>query len=148
MRAYARAHIRLGRIEQAIELFEKLYTALPKDPDILNALAYAYDMQGDKRALEYAARAYKLAPEQASVLDTYGWLLTRNGQPAKALKHLRKARLLAPAAAEVRYHLGVTLHQLDRDDEAVSELRGALHKSTGFEGAAQAAALLNKLAPG
>jgi len=147
IRAYATAHIYLGRVDEAVRLHLKLLDALPDDPAALNSLAYAYEKLGDPRALEYATQAFELAPKQPAVLDTYGWVLTRQGQPEKALKHLREARILAPNDAEIRYHLGVTLHELGRDKEAVRELQSALQESTSFDGATEAAALLSQLAP-
>ncbi len=55
-------------------------SAIPNDVDVLNNLAQVAIRQGDKAAVEYAERAYKLANNEAAVLDTLGWALVRHGQ--------------------------------------------------------------------
>ena len=41
----------------------------------LNNLATAYQQEKNPLALEYAEKAYKLAPDSPAVLDTLGWIL-------------------------------------------------------------------------
>ncbi|MDP3905940.1 tetratricopeptide repeat protein [Novosphingobium sp.] len=74
---------------------------------VLNNMAYAQAMLGNlDRARELADKALKLAPDNASVLDTAGWVRIRSGkdlEQGKAL--LRKAAQKAPGNAAIRAHL-------------------------------------------
>ncbi|MDD1627448.1 MAG: tetratricopeptide repeat protein, partial [Methylococcaceae bacterium] len=57
----------------------------------LNNLAFLYSQQNDPRALELAKKAYEKAPESAAILDTYGYILFKQGQPKESLTILEKA---------------------------------------------------------
>src|SRR5439155_952881 len=62
-----------------------LEAALKRDPDnaqVLNNLAYALTELGDRRATDYVERAFRQAPNNASIVDTYGWALLRTPLPA------------------------------------------------------------------
>ena len=144
-RHYAGALIRLGELEKGIRLYESISQALPDDPAVLNSLALAYHKMGDPRALGYAQKALEYAPEAASILDTVGWLLVDQGEPGKALRYLREARIRAPSVPDVQFHLGVALHQLGRDTEALNELNGVLSEHPVFDGSDDAQALVSKL---
>jgi tetratricopeptide (TPR) repeat protein len=88
------------------------YEALVRQTDgqnalVLNNLAYAYSQMGDQaRALRLAERALKLAPDNASVMDTTGWLLYRSGKHhQRSLTLLRSAASKAPRDAAIAQHL-------------------------------------------
>ena len=78
-----------------------------KSPIVLNNLAFAHGKLGNSaKALDYALRALKLAPESASVMDTAGWLLVETGgDRSRALDLLRAAARKAPDNATIREHL-------------------------------------------
>ncbi|MFT5390941.1 MAG: putative PEP-CTERM system TPR-repeat lipoprotein [Gammaproteobacteria bacterium] len=145
LRTYGAALLELDRVDEAIEFHTKMLVAVPDDPGVLNALAYAYNEKGDAKAKEYAEKAHALAPQRPSVLDTYGWILTRQGQPAVALQFLRQALHLAPNSGEIEFHLGATLFELGRQKEAMAQLRSALSRSATFNGAKEAQALVDKI---
>lgn len=74
---------------------------------VLNNLAFAYSQTGaSAKALEYAERALKLAPDNPSVMDTTGWLLHRAGKDRqRALALLREAARKSPGNATIVKHL-------------------------------------------
>lgn len=74
---------------------------------VLNNMAYAQAMLGNfSRARELADKALKLAPDNASVLDTAGWVRVRSGKDVEQGKDLlRKAVQKAPGNAAMRAHL-------------------------------------------
>jgi len=63
----------------------------------------------DPKALGYAERAVKLAPNNAAVLDTYGTLLVKNGEADKGLPFLEQARRLAPSRNDLRLNYAKAL---------------------------------------
>lgn len=78
-----------------------------RNPLVLNNMAYAQLMTGNlARARMFADRAVKEAPENASVLDTAGWVRVRSGKDlAEAKRLLRLAAEKAPDNATIRAHL-------------------------------------------
>jgi len=51
-----------------------------------------------------AARAYKVAPNNGAVLDTYGWILYKAGKYEQAKPLIKKALELLPDDAEIQKH--------------------------------------------
>lgn len=78
-----------------------------KNALVLNNLAFAYSQAGDSaKALKYAERALRLAPDNPSVMDTTGWLLHQSGKDGqRALALLREAARKAPGNATIARHL-------------------------------------------
>lgn len=144
-RLLASAYLYDGNLAAAIAQNERLLENLPDDAAILNNLAGLYLKMRDPRALDYGKKAYLLAPEQPAALDTYGWVLVQNGDPARGLVLLRQAHARAVKNPEVRYHLAVALDRLGRSAEARRELKKALRTGGDFDGAADARALLRRL---
>ena len=116
----------------AIEQFQILLKTDPQNVGVLNNLAWAYDQEKDPKALEYGEKAYKLAPESAAVLDTYGWLLIQKGDINGGMPLLKKAASLSPTAAEIRYHLAQALLKSGDKTGARSELEAAVANGKGF----------------
>jgi len=91
--------------EQAITWYEKSVELNPEMPAALNNLAWMYYERKDPRALEYAKKAYDLAPNVAAIADTYGWILVEKGELKKGIELLTKAAALEPENQEILYHL-------------------------------------------
>lgn len=90
---------------QAITWYEKSVELNPQMPAALNNLAWMYYERKDPRALEYAKRAYDIAPNVAAIADTYGWILVEKGELKKGIELLTKAAALEPENQEILYHL-------------------------------------------
>ena len=74
---------------------------------VLNNMAYAQSMLGNHdKARSFADQALKLAPDNASVLDTAGWVRFRAGQDLENAKRLlRRAAEQAPQNKTIQLHL-------------------------------------------
>ncbi len=81
---------------EAIKHYRILLDSQPNNPALLNNLAWIMGQTKDPKALEYAEKAYKLAPEQPSVADTLGSLLVAKGDVNRGIELLKKAYSLAP----------------------------------------------------
>ncbi|RJG27618.1 PEP-CTERM system TPR-repeat protein PrsT [Massilia cavernae] len=126
---------------------EHLHAVLRFDPAnvmALNDLAWASQQLKRKDALSYAERAYKLAPNNAAVLDTLGWILMDNGETRRALPLLKNASALAPGSSDIRFHYGAALAKSGDKRSARAEIERAM-AGTSFTHKAEAKALLATL---
>lgn len=107
-----------------------------EDPYVLNNLAYLYvDLLDEpEKALPYAEKAAAMLPENAAVLDTYGWALFKVGRTTEAETQLLRAVQLGQVGATVRYHLGVVYEQSGRNREALQQYRRAYDMVRNDEG--------------
>jgi putative PEP-CTERM system TPR-repeat lipoprotein len=106
---------------------QQLRNALEFDPDnvvVANNLAWVLGEMGDPKAIEYAERAYTLAPNVAGVNNTYGWLLVQKGNTARGIELLRRAVELAPNDVNKRLILARALVKAGDKSAAKKELAG------------------------
>ena len=145
IKALGEAQLRANNLKAARLSYENVLKLNPNDLTALNNLAYLLVKDKDPSALVIAEKAYRLAPEDASINDTLGWALLSSGKPDKALHYLREARLRNPKSGEIRYHLASALAQLGKRDEARRELEGAFNGNS-FESQDAARRLMDELA--
>jgi tetratricopeptide (TPR) repeat protein len=80
-------------LKMAIAEYKSLLEKMPNNTSVLNNLAYML-AEGDENigdALKYAEKVYSLSPNDPGVLDTYGYVLYKNGKYTEALGHLNAA---------------------------------------------------------
>lgn len=111
-----------GQPKQAALEIEATLVQDPSNAAALNNLALAYQQLKDPRAQKTAEDAVKLAPDNAVILDTLGWILVDSGDAARGVVELRKAIAKAPAARDIRYHLAAGLKKTGDLDGARKEL--------------------------
>jgi putative PEP-CTERM system TPR-repeat lipoprotein len=140
----ATAYADVGRVKEALALYEQLLEQSPESVPLLNNIALLYQKAGDGRAIELARRAYEAEPSSVT-MDTYGWILVLAGRVDDGLAMLRNAKLRAPNVPEIRYHLAVALNAKGQTEAAKKELRAALQTGHAFDGRVDAEALSAKL---
>jgi tetratricopeptide (TPR) repeat protein len=118
---YARAlgWERRDNIARAEADFRKILVADPDSTAALNALGYTLADRTTRyqEALELIDRARAADPDNAAIIDSYGWLLYRLGRKEEALVELRRA-LSLQKDPEIAAHVGEVLWELGRKDEA------------------------------
>lgn len=114
---------------EAVQHYEILLKATPKNPLVLNNLAVAAGKMNDPRALGFAEEALKLAPTSPAILDTYGMLLVDKGEVAKGLVQLEKAKAGAPQAFAIRINLAQAYIKADRKPDARRELQSVVDEA-------------------
>jgi tetratricopeptide (TPR) repeat protein len=126
-------------LEKAVGAYESLLQKTPKNDNsvVLNNLAYML-AQGNLRlgdALEYAKRAMEQKPDEANYLDTYAFVLYKNGRNAEALQSLtaaiRQYEVQGIAPPEVYEHLGMVHEALGDGKKALAAYRRALEAGAG-----------------
>ncbi len=104
--AWAGFESKAGEHARARALAEQVLAATPDAPGALNMVGFALvEARRDlPRARRLLARARGLAPGDASVLDSWGWLLRAEGDLAGADRALTRAVLIAPHEPEILAH--------------------------------------------
>lgn len=110
---------------------DSTYEAILKD-DSLNAYAmnnYAYFLSLRKMNLDKAAamskKSMELDAENASYMDTYGWILYTQKNYKEAKVYIEKSLLYSPNNAEVCDHLGDVLYQMNDKEGALKNWKKA-----------------------
>jgi tetratricopeptide (TPR) repeat protein len=95
-----------------------------------NALGYTFAERGIrlKEALELIQKAVSLAPDDAFIQDSLGWIQFRMGRSDEALATLRKAYNVR-RDPEIAAHLGEVLWAAGKKEEALQLWRTALNES-------------------
>ena len=93
-----------GDAKEALKLYEKVLELRPNELTSLNNAAWLYSTLGNSRGEALARRAFKLAPNNPAILDTYGWTLYKSGQTETAKPLIKKAHELAPDNADIKAH--------------------------------------------
>ncbi len=116
----------MGRLDDAINLYRKTAKRWPDSAMTLNALGYTLADRTDQydEAAKLIQKALELDPESAAIIDSWGWVLHRQGQHDEALIHLERAyeRFRDP---EVASHIVEVLWALQRHDDAETTLENA-----------------------
>jgi tetratricopeptide (TPR) repeat protein len=140
-----RIYLRQGETDRAQEMFEKV---LHDDANMTGAkidLAYLL-AESDRdldRALQLAEEAQRSMSEDPDAAHTVGYVYFRKGLHEAALQQLLRAVEFSeaqPGGREptLRYHLGLTLDALHRNEEAVDAFEKALAIDSDFPHAADA----------
>jgi Flp pilus assembly protein TadD len=106
---------------------------------------YAYQVA--ETGLPAAQRGVDLAPEDADMLDTLGWVQVNLGDPAAAKPLLLDALALAPENPGVLLHLGVAYLQEGRVDTAYTYLDKARMLGGESPAGVQAAQIIGQYFP-
>jgi putative PEP-CTERM system TPR-repeat lipoprotein len=101
----ATIYLNQGLYDQAKKHYLAVVDKKPDNVLVLNNLAYLYAAEQSPEAMVYAQKAHKLAPDTPVVLDTYGYLLVKQGNLKEGLPLLERAAKLLPDNAEVQFHL-------------------------------------------
>ncbi len=91
--------------DSAISWYEKNIELDPNAAASMNNLAWLYYEQKNPKALGLAEKAYKLAANNPSIIDTYAWVLVESGKVSEGYELLQKAATLAPTNKEIQDHL-------------------------------------------
>jgi putative PEP-CTERM system TPR-repeat lipoprotein len=125
--------------------YRSLLEAQPDNPILLNNYAWVAGKLRDPKALEYAERANKLAPDQPPFMDTLGVLLIEKGDVTRGVDLLQKAVAIAPDAAGIRLNLARGLIKAGQKDAARKELDTLAKLGEKFPGQAEVARLTKEL---
>ncbi|KXU90104.1 hypothetical protein CI15_08040 [Paraburkholderia monticola] len=123
---YAMAAEKTGHFDVMEAQLRKLIQTQPDNPQAYNALGYSLADRNQRlpEADKLVEKASALAPNDAFIMDSVGWVKYRMGDTADAIKLLRKAYSLQPNA-EIGAHLGEVLWKAGEQDQARAAFREA-----------------------
>jgi Flp pilus assembly protein TadD len=133
-----------NRNDEAMAEHETLLKQDANNAVLLNNLAWLYGLKKDPRALDYAEKAFAIAPTP-NIGDTLAWLLVQKGDTERALPILAKATTDAPAVAQIRYHYAVALKNAGRASDAKRELEAVVKANQPSDELSQAKTMLKEL---
>jgi putative PEP-CTERM system TPR-repeat lipoprotein len=141
-----------GNMQAAIERYEIVNQAEPRNVLVLNKMAWALGEAGQQeRAVKMAKLAYELDSDSIDVLDTYGWLLVRQDQMVQGMSLLKQAvsklRTTGQDAYDntIRFHLAAAQMRAGQLDEASAGLKQLLSSPVAFPDRDEAAKMVQTI---
>lgn len=132
-------------LKAAASHYQAVLAVEPNNVVALNNLAWIAGQSNDPKALQYAERAVKLAPDSAAVLDTMGTLLVARGDAQRGVDYLGRAARIAPDRADIRLNYAKGLVRAGQKNEARRELEVLQASPNDFPGKSEVAQLLKTL---
>lgn len=129
---YARALVaeRLDKLDVLETDLQKILQKNSDDVGALNALGYSLADRGVRldEAAKYLGKAMSLEPDEAVIIDSYGWLLFKQGQFEQALDYLKRA-YAKQAENEIASHIAEVLWSMGSQKEAREFFEGVFKKA-------------------
>lgn len=138
-------YMQKGNDQEAVNEYRLALKDSPNTPIILNNLAWLTFKQGKSDALPLAEKAHRLAPANAQIADTYGWILLKFGHAKEAVPILEKATTASRNTPTIEYHYAAALAKTGNTVEARKLLQKIINNPASFPERPQAKALLQQL---
>lgn len=126
---YSRALIadRMGKLDVMEDDLKKILVKVPGNVEALNALGYSLADKTTRyaEAETYLLQALRVKPDEAVILDSYGWLKYKMGNLQSALDYLQRAYDKQPEN-EIAAHLAEVLWVSGKKSEAKNLIVNAL----------------------
>lgn len=131
---YAMTAEKIERIDILETNLKKVIQLKPDYAHAYNALGYSLADRNERlaEARDLIEKALKIAPDDAFIIDSMGWVLYRLGELGRAHDLLKKAFEARPDA-EIAAHLGEVLWKMNRRAEAEKVWRDATARSPDNE---------------
>lgn len=122
----------MQRYQDSDRIYEEALKIDPKSALLLNNFSYSLAERGLQlqRALEMALQAVTAEPDNASYLDTLGWIYFKLGNYSDAEKYVGKAVETGKGSSVVVEHLGDIYSKLGQKDKARATWQKALEMNS------------------
>jgi tetratricopeptide (TPR) repeat protein len=128
-----------------MQQYEEVLKISPRDPIVLNDMAWHLRESDPDRALELADRAHTIAPKSTSIMDTLAVILIERGDTRRAKRVLQQALEIAPESPTLHYRRAMLLEASGETEQAIAELSLILEKNQDFPERADAEAMMQRL---
>ncbi len=120
------------QLNEGWEAYDKALSYDQDNASALNNYSYALAQAGTQlaKAEQMSLKSLKLRPDEPTFLDTYGWVLYKKGDYAKAKEQIEKAIKLSENMAEgsLYEHLGDVFYKLNNKQKALEMWKMAKEK--------------------
>jgi tetratricopeptide (TPR) repeat protein len=118
---------KIERMDVMEQDLRRLIQLKPDNAHAYNALGYSLADRSDRlnEAFDLIEKALKLAPDEAFIMDSMGWVFYRMGNLPKALEYLNRAYTLRPDP-EIAAHLGEVLWAQGKREDAQKTWQSSL----------------------
>ena len=125
---------KLAKLDVQETQLKKVIQLKPDYAHAYNALGYSLADRNERlnEARDLIEKALKIAPDDAAIIDSMGWVFYRLGDLPRAAELLKRAYEARPDA-EIAAHLGEVLWQMNRKAEAERLWRDAMAKAPDDE---------------
>jgi len=130
---------------QAIDYYQQLLIKNPIDIILLNNLAWIYMLLDDPKAITLIEKAYRIKPNSANIIDTYGTILLHNFKVKKAIDILSKGADIAPLNNNIQFHLAKAYYLQGNNSESLIILEEITRDEYSFSEKESAKELLQKM---
>jgi len=128
------AHMMLAGIEYkaknrdaALVQFRAVVNLNPDNVQAVNAMAYLLAQDSPDEARKYAEHALELAPGDAAIQDTLGWICYQKGQYDRAVGYLTMSVAKDPSPVH-QFHLGMSYLKTGDREHGLENMQKALAK--------------------
>lgn len=118
----------LKEFERSDNAYEKALSLNKDNASVLNNYSYYLSLRNErlKDAEKMSKRSLELRPDEPTFLDTYGWILYKQGKYPEAKEYIEKAIKANPAGDGTLFeHLGDIWYKLHDIDKAVENWKRA-----------------------
>ncbi len=145
--ALAEAYAQNGDLTLALAAYQKATQLAPNEPrywQFLALFSVKYGVQIEEVGLEAAKKAVELAPHDAALTDTLGWVYFGMEKDEEAAEYFAKALALDESWSAARLHLGMLYLKQGHADLAKEALLRARDETKDPTVAAEATRLLSQ----
>lgn len=126
-------HHQTGRLQKAEQLYRKILSRSPSNPDALHYLGVLAHQQGrHEEAVRYIEKSLVSSPNNEKALNNLGITLRRLYRHREALSCFEQAAALNPASPEVLNNLANTFRKLGETGKALTSYQRAVSLNPGF----------------
>ncbi len=131
--ASAIRHHQAGQLQAAEQIYRRILTVAPDQPDALHLLGVIASQAGQHEvAIQYIGRAVRLMGTEAAFHNNLGNAFKGGGNVDEAVACYRRALELNPGYAEANNNLGLALQEQGNLDEAAACCRRALELKSDY----------------
>ena len=137
------AYIGLNEYKNASSHYQTAVDIDDSNAVILNNLAWVYDQLGDSRSLPTAEKAHAIDDQNPYIKDTFGWILVKNGEPARGHALLSQASSSLPNLPDVSYRLAIATIKIGEKETGKRMIEELVNSNVEFQYREEALKLLN-----
>ncbi len=117
---------KLGRVDEAIDLYKNVLRLNPNIADVHYKLGYEYELKKEpNKAIDEYLKTLEIEPESANTCYNLGLSYQAEGRYDRSEDYLLRAVKLKPTDADFHYSLGALYKEEHRIDEAKEQFREA-----------------------